>query len=471
MMPSGAFNLTLASLLVCGLILLNAFFAMAELALITVRRTRVRQLAEEGNRSALRIEQLLAHPTRFMATIQTGVTLVATLSPAIAATAFVAPLNVWFQQRHLFGAAGSTISLLVVTIPVAVVTLVVGEIAPKSLAVRHAERIALVAVGPVLRLQALFTPAVAVLTYLGNVAVRPFGGTATFSSSVVNEAELKMMVEAGEEQGVLQSGETEMIHSVLDLSDTVVRKVMTQRLDIAAIPSTANMKELLDIIRESGHSRIPVYAEDLDNIVGTLHAKDLLAIPPESGPDAFQSAIREPWFIPETLKVDMLLAEMRRKRQHIAIVRDEYGVTVGLVTIEDLVEEIVGEITDEYDSDEDPPKAERRADGALLLDGLMQIDEVNEVADLQLPEDEADTIGGFVFGLLGHQPEKGEHAAWNDCRFTVESTDGRRITSVLLVRTPPPHSDDNGNSDAAAVEPEVPQADGDQAGPDSGSST
>ena len=470
MMPSGALSLSLALLLVGGLILLNAFFAMAELALITVRKTRVRQLAEEGNRNAARIEQLLAHPTRFMATVQTGVTLVATLSPAIAATAFVTPLTDWLHRQHLFGAAASTVSLLLVTIPVAVVTLVVGEIAPKSLAVRHAERIALVAVGPVLRLQAIFTPVVAVLTYLGNMAVRPFGGSATFSSAVVNEAELKMMVEAGEEQGVLQSGETEMIHSVLDLSDTVVRKVMTQRLDIAAIPITATMKELLDIIRESGHSRIPVYVEDLDNIVGTLHAKDLLAIPLESGPDAFRPAIREPWFIPETLKVDMLLAEMRRKRQQIAIVRDEYGVTVGLVTIEDLIEEIVGEITDEYDADEFPPTAERQPDGALLLDGRMQIDEVNDIAGLQLPEDESDTIGGFVFGLLGHQPEKGERVDWNDCAFTVESTDGRRITSVMLVRTSPPRPDANGTDDSSPAESAAQPVAGDQAGSESGSS-
>jgi putative hemolysin len=329
-----------------------------------------------------------------------------------------------------------TIALVAVTVPVALLTLVIGEIAPKSLAVRHPERFALIAVYPIRWLQVLLTPAVVVLTFLSNTVVRPFGGTAHFTTPAVNEEELKILVEAGEEQGVLEPEATEMIHSILDFGDTVVRKVMTPRIDLTAMDVNAPMPDLILLVFQSGHSRIPVYEDDLDSIVGIVHAKDLLALPTDGSRDAvpIRSVMRPPYFIPETKKIDELLKEFRRSKQQLAIVRDEYGVTSGLVTIEDLLEEIVGDIQDEYDVEE--PMVQVIDAHTTILDGRLGLSEVNDRMGLELPEDEADTIGGFVFGLLGHQAEQNEHVEWQHLDFIVEATDGRRITKVRLVCHP-----------------------------------
>lgn len=423
---------------VFALILVNAFFALAEYALITVRKTRVRQLVEEGNRSAILVQRMLEpeNATRMMATIQTGVTLVATLSSALAATSAVTPLAYWLQHHAsvVVGGHAGTVALLLITLPVAVLSLVIGEIAPKSLAFRHSEQFALIAVHPVAWLQTVMAPAVALLTFFSNLILRPFGGKASFKAPIWNEEELKIMVEAGEEQGVLEPDETEMIHSILDFGDTVVRKVMTPRIDIAAFNVSGPFPDLIRLVTSSGHSRIPVYEGDLDNIVGIVHAKDLLALPGDGSRDivAIRDVMRDPYFIPENKKVDELLSEFRRSRQQLALVRDEYGVTSGLVTIEDLLEQIVGDIQDEYDREE--PMVHVVDANTYILDGRMGIDELNDRMDLELPDDDADTIGGFVFGLLGHQAVQGERVDYERLEFMVEATDGRRLTKVRMTR-------------------------------------
>ncbi len=428
------------------LILVNAFFAIAEYALITVRPTRIRQLVEENNRSAILVQRMREsqNSTRMMATIQTGVTLIATLSSALAATSAVAPLAHWLQHHApgFLANHASSVALLLVTLPVAILTLVIGEIAPKSLAFHHSERFALIAVHPIAWLETVLSPIVAFLTFLSNLILKPFGGTASFTVPVVNEEEIKILVDSGEEQGVLDPDETEMIHSVLEFGDTVVRKVMTPRIDLTAFEVNGSLAELIKLVSASGHSRIPVYEGNLDDIVGIVHAKDLLDLPLDSSRDGvpIRSVMRPPYFIPESKKVDELLAEFRRSRQQLAIVRDEYGVTAGLVTIEDLLEEIVGDIQDEYDEEE--PMVQVLDTHTSILDGRMSIDDVNERMNLNLPDTEADTIGGFVFSLLGHQAEKGERVEYEDVEFVVEATDGRRITKVRLNRRrepqPPP---------------------------------
>lgn len=429
-----SFGLEMAAVFL--LILVTAFFALAEYALITVRRTRIRQLVEEGNRNALLVERLLEQPTRLMATIQAGLTLVTTLSSALAATSAVEPIALWLRGvAALSPRTSETLALLLVTVPVAILTLVIGEIAPKSLAVRHSERLALVLVHPIRWLQTLLTPVVSVLTFLSNIVVRPFGGSTSFSTTAVNEEELKMMVESSAEHGVLEQKEQEMIHSILDFADTVVRKVMTPRLDMRALEESASMEQLVRLIDESGHSRIPIYRGDLDNIVGVVHAKNLLKgwASRHQESVSLQDVMRPAYFIPETKKVDELLAEFRRTKQQLAIARDEYGVTSGLVTIEDLLEEIVGDIQDEYDLAEEPLVQVIDA-ATTILSGKMTLTDVNDRMGLELPEDEADTIGGFVFGLIGHQAEQDDRVSWDGLDFVVEATDGRRITKVRLVR-------------------------------------
>jgi putative hemolysin len=441
------------------LIFVNALFAIAEYSLITVRSTRVEQLVEEGNRSAVLIQRMKSsseNSTRMMATIQTGVTMVATLSSALAATSAVDPLMVWLQHHTpaLIANHAGSIALVLVTLPVAVLSLVIGEIAPKSLAYRHSERFALIAVHPVSWMEMIFAPAVVLLTFLSNLVVRPLGGTASFTLPAVGKEELEIIMEKGVEQGVVDTSEKDMITSVLDFGDTVARKVMTPRLDLTVFEVNGSVPDLVRLISASGHSRIPVYEKDLDNIVGIVHAKDLLYVlnaPPGEGHDhvTIRKVMRPAYFIPETKKVDELLSEFRRSRQQLAIVVDEYGVTSGLVTIEDLLEEIVGDIQDEYDQEE--PMVQVLDARTSIFDGLMPLGDVNERMDLELPEDEADTIGGFVFNLLGHQAQQGERTYFDGAEFVVESTDGRRITKVRLIReSPPPQNDGRPNESSSA---------------------
>ena len=441
-------------LIVFVLICINALFSIAEYALITVRRTRIRQLVEEGNRSAMLIETLLAHPTRLMATIQTGVTFIATLSSALAATTATAPLANWLMEHTQGFVAGRahTIALLLVTIPVAILALVIGEVAPKSVVVRNPEPFALLAARPIQLLQAFLTPFVTLLTFLSALVVRPFGGTVHFTIPSVNKEELEILVEQGVEQGVVNDAEKDMISGILDFGETVARKIMTPRIDLTTFEVNGDMPDLITLVAQSGHSRIPIYEEDLDNIVGVIHAKDLLQLPGNISRDTvpIRDVMRAPYFIPETKKVNTLLAEFKRSKQPLAIVRDEYGVTSGLVTIEDVLEEIVGDIQDEYDQEE--PQVQVLDNATSIIDGKMSLGDVNERMGLDLPEEDADTIGGFVFGLIGHAAAKGERAQWEDIEFAVEDTDGRRITKVRLHRYP------TDKAEATTVQREAPSA-------------
>ena len=428
----------LAVALILFLIGLQAFLSASEIALITLRKTRLRQLVEEGKPAARRVEILLNDPARLTATIHTSVTLISLFAAAYAALVITPPVAGIFHAAHLHYA--TPLALLLVMLPIVVLTLIGGAIAPRSLAVRYPETFALLSARPVLLLEWLLSPLVLLITLFANVLLRPFGGTASFLTPMVNEEELKMMVEASEEQGVLEAGETEMIHSVLDFADTVARKVMTPRIDMTTASAESTPTELVTLINESGHSRIPVFDGDLDNIVGIVHAKDLLMriVAPHDA-IALRDVMREPYFIPENKKIDDLLTELRRLKQQIAIVRDEYGTVAGLITIEDVVEEIVGDIQDEYDVDE--PTVHVLDAETTLFDGRVSLDDVNERLNMELPTDEADTIGGFVFGLLGHQAQAGERARFGDLEFAVEATDGRRITRVRLTRRPASETD------------------------------
>ena len=424
----------LAVTLILFLIGLQAFLSASEIALFSLRKSRLRQLVEEGRPAARRVELLLADPARLTATTHTSVTLISLFAAAFAALVLTPPLAALFRNLHLHYAA--PVALLIVMLPIAVLTLIGGAIAPRSLAVRYPEAVALLSAHPVQILEWLLSPLVLLITLFANVLLRPFGGTASFLTPTVNEEELKMMVEASEEQGVLEAGETEMIHSILDFADTVARKVMTPRIDMTTASAESTPTELVTLINESGHSRIPVFDGDMDNIVGIVHAKDLLMriVAPHDA-IALRDVMREPYFIPENKKIDELLTELRRLKQQIAIVRDEYGTVAGLITIEDVVEEIVGDIQDEYDVDE--PTIHVLDAETTLFDGRVSLDDVNERMAIELPTDEADTIGGFVFGLLGHQAQAGERARFGDLEFAVEATDGRRITRVRLTRRPP----------------------------------
>jgi CBS domain containing-hemolysin-like protein len=246
-----------------------------------------------------------------------------------------------------------------------------------------------------------------------------------------------MLVEAGEEEGVLEEEEKEMIHSIFEFTDTVVRMVMVPRIDIKAVEENEPVDELLDVIMKAGHSRVPVYEETIDNIVGVVHAKDLLRALHESGEKQIhiRDLMRPPYIVPENKKVDELLAEFKKSKIQMAIVVDEYGGTAGLVSIEDLLEEIVGDIMDEYDVEE--PMMEIIDESTTIVDARMPIDEINEQMELELPEEEFDTIGGFVFGMLGREPHPGENIQYDGIDLIVEKTDGRRIQKIKIIKREP----------------------------------
>jgi putative hemolysin len=418
------------------LVLLNGVFVAAEIALVTVRRSRLDQLEDEGNRGAERVRRLIEDPGRFLAVIQLGITFIGFLASAFAAVSLVTTLTDALAGIGVAEAYAAPISLVLVTILLSLFTIVFGELVPKSLALAHPDRFALALARPVDILGRLLGPVVAVLTSVTNAIAHALGAEVTREARISAE-ELKLIVERGGQQGILEAEEEQMIHAVIELGDRRLHEVLVPRTDMIALPVGATYEQAIDTIVGEGHSRIPVYEGTVDEIVGLLYAKDLLPIL-KAGVDerpALRSLLRPPVFVPESMTIDDLLHEFQRRKVHIAIVLDEYGGTAGMVTIEDLLEEIVGEIQDEYDTEE--PMVVRIADDEARIDGRASIDDLGETFDVELEledEDEYDTVGGLIFHRLGDVPEPGDVVRIDDLVLTVESTDGRRVGKVLVVR-------------------------------------
>ena len=419
------------------LILLNAVFVAAEIALVTVRRSRVEQLVEEGHRSARRLERLIARPGRFLAVTQLGITFIGFLASAFAAVSLKVTLQDALARFTPLAPYAEVVSLVVITALLALVTIVFGELVPKALALARAERFALALSGPFELLEKLLGPIVRVLEAITNAIARPLGGEQTDRYQISME-ELKILVERGGQQGVLEAEEEQMISAVIELGEGRVHEVMVPRIDVTAIPVDASMSEAVDTILREGHSRIPVYEESIDNIVGILYAKDLLPyLKDNAEPLELRRLLRTPLFVPESMSVDDLLHELRRRKVHIAIVLDEYGGTAGIVTIEDLLEEIVGEIQDEYDVEE--PMVEPVSENEVRFDGRANIDDFVEAMGVDLADEdreEYDTVGGLVYHRIGGVPRVGDSLDVDSVTLTVESTDGRRVGKVLAVRHP-----------------------------------
>jgi putative hemolysin len=434
-------------LIIAVLILLNAFFVLAEYSLIRVRRTRIEQLIEEGNRGARRVNRLIAQPGRFLATIQIGVTFVGFLAAAFAGASLVDDLTLFFEGFGLSGSAAEPIALLVVTAIIALFTIVFGELVPRAIALAHAERLAFVFAAPIDLLGRILAPLVWLLTTLTNATARLFGVGEQQQERVTPE-ELMILVERGSEQGVIEAEEQQMIGAVLELGDQRVHEVMIPRIDITSLAVDASFDEIIDTIVSEGHSRIPVYEDSIDNVIGILYAKDLLPFLARGEKQDIRAILRTPLFVPESITVDDLLHNLQRRKVHIAIVLDEYGGTAGLVTIEDLIEEIVGEIQDEYDVEE--PMVERISETEARIDGRASIDDLTETFGVELNSEDSeqyDTVGGLVYHEIGGVPTVGDTVQVDGLTLTVESTDGRRVGKVLVVRR-----SENGDEGDAAEE-------------------
>jgi putative hemolysin len=419
-------------LLIVVLTLMNACFSMAETALVSLRPSRVEQLIDEGKRGAKIAKLLVENPPRFIATTQVGITILGFGSAAAASTTLAEPLVPFMTSIfHLGSATAHTIAVVLVTLLAALLTMVLGEIAPKSLAVRAPDIWALRLAPFVNFCASLFTPITWLVVGLSTILVRPFGAKAQFETPHITRDEYEHIISNSEKHGELDEDEADIISNVFEFSETPVTKVMTARTDMTMLRVDANLRETLELILKSGHSRIPVYEGTPDNIVGILHAKDLLPqLRAESHDVDLRTILRAPYIVPGTKSVKDLLDEFRRANQQLAIVLDDSGGTDGLVTVEDLLEEIVGPIGDEFDVDE--PTLDHISPNEAVIDGRMGIDDVNDRLNIELPS-ERNTIGGLVFALIGHSPSQGDRARLDGIDFVVERTDGHRIKTIRVI--------------------------------------
>jgi putative hemolysin len=426
------------AIFVGALILLNGFFAGAEIALISARRSRIEQLAAAGDGRAQRVTALQENPDRFLATVQIGVTFVGTLASAVGGAASVRVLSPLIREIPVAGlrAAAEPIALVVMVVILTYVMLIVGELVPKSLALRHAVPLAMWVAGPIDRLARLTFLPVRFLTASNRLVLRLLGQKAAEERSFISEEEVKHMVQEGRAQGVFDQTEQELIHSVFEFTEASAKEVMIPRPRIQAIDIETPVEQVLAFIIETGKSRYPVYRNTLDEVVGILYDKDLFRLLAEKKPIVLTEILRPAFFSPETTQVSRLLKQMQKRRMPMALVVDEYGGVEGLITIEDLLEEIVGEIRDEADREQQP--VERLRDGSYLVDASISIRDLAEQHGLHFPESpEYESLAGFILAQLQRIPRGGEIVTHRDWRLTIVDMDGRRIARVKVERRGP----------------------------------
>lgn len=445
-------SIFLKILLLFALILVNAFFAMSEIAVISLNDTKIEKLAEEGDKKAKQIMKLTENSSNFLSMIQIGVTLAGFLTSASAADSF-APLITAAVAPHvnpsLLGVI-DTVALILITIVISYFSLVLGELVPKKIAMQKAESISYKIVGFLLVFMKITKPFVKVLAFSTNTIVRLFGIDPAADEEQVTEEEILMMVDVGEEKGVIENTQAEMINNIFELDDIDAGDIMTHRVDMAAVEADEPISEVLNVAIEDGYSRIPVYDDDPDNIVGMVYVKDLLEYVGKELPvdKSIREVMREAYFVPETKKCGKLFAEMSENHIQMAIVVDEYGGTAGLVTLEDIVESIMGNIQDEYDDETE--EIAKINDTTFTVEGNTDIDEVDELVGAEIPQEDYDTLAGFIISRLGYLPKDGDMdtVEFDNLKFTVLSVEDKRIAKVRIDITPRDESDED-NEDSA----------------------
>lgn len=435
-------SIMLKVVLLFALILVNAFFAMSEMAIVTLNDSKMEKMADEGHKKAKKVLRLTEDSSRFLSTIQVGVTLAGFLTSAVAATSFSSLLTAWLTDlfsitdKSVIGLVAS-LSLILITIIISYFSLVLGELLPKRIAMHNPESISFSVVGILLFFKAIMRPIVALLSASTNGMLRLFGINPKDTPQAVTEEEIRMLVDVGEEKGVIEESQKEMINNIFEFDDIVAADVMTHRTDVVAIDINDSFTTVLKTVMEEGYSRIPVYDDDLDDIKGVLYVKDLLKFVGQDLPKRGVSKLmRKAYFVPESKKCGELFSEMTEKRIQLAIVSDEYGGFAGIVTIEDLLESIVGNMQDEYDDEEE--EFEKLNDTTYTIDGVTDIEEVEEELGIKLPQGEYDTVAGMIMSILGRIPEENETPTVEvaGCEFTVESINERRIERVKIVKLP-----------------------------------
>ena len=434
-----------SSLLIIFLALLfNGVLAASEIAFVSMKKHRIKRLVEEGYKPAKILDKFSEDTSKFFTTIQFGISFVGFLSSMVAAQSFVEPLVRWLHTVYPSFSIQvlSAIVNVLMSILLALIFMIFGELVPKSLAYHMSEQIALKTATFLNFIYLLFMPLIYFVSSIVNSILKIFG-ISEMSSYVVSEDDIRDMVKIGESQGVIEETEKEMIYSIFEFGDKVVRDVFVPRPYVFAISISSSLEEALDELLESGHSRVPVYGDNLDDIRGIIHIKDVVRAIHKGVGKSLSDILRAPYFIPETWPLVKAFMEMRKSRAVMAIVIDEYGTVSGIITMEDILEEIVGEIRDEYDTEEDPIKVVDKNEGIIVYEvqGIVSLKDIADELEVELDDKEVDTIGGFVIYKLGRFPKIGDVVELDGgIKLEVVDADTRRVRKVRIT-IPKQHND------------------------------
>ncbi|MBQ6380510.1 MAG: HlyC/CorC family transporter [Clostridia bacterium] len=432
-LPSAG-TIILRVLLVFLLIFINGFFSMSEIALITLNDNKVDKLAGEGNRKAQKIADFTGNSAKFLSTIQIGVTLAGFLASAFAADSFVGYILIALKltPAHPHYRLISNLILIAITILMSYFTLVLGELVPKKIGMQKAEKVSFFVIDILRFFGALFSPVVKLLSVSANGVVRLLGMNPNADEETVTEEEILMMVDVGEEKGVIEEAQSEMVSNIFEFDDVTAGELMVHRTEIVAVEMQDSIEEVLTLATESGRSRIAVYEDDIDSIKGVIYVKDLIPYVGKAVPKSvtIKKMIRPALFVPESKKADDLFEDMCKSRIQIAVVVDEYGGTAGIITLEDLVESIVGDIQDEYDDEE--ADVEKVDEGIYNFEGDCDIEDAEDSLGIELPIEDYDTLAGFVLEQLGDIPDVGDKFDYKNLTFTVTEMDENKIEKIRV---------------------------------------
>lgn len=428
--PSGSF------ILIFVLVLINAFFSSAEMAIISLNKTRINILAEKGNSKALLLQKLIEEPSGFLATIQVGITFTGFFASASAATSIsgsfgdvLLKLNVPYSDK---------VSFIAVTVFISYITLVLGELLPKRIALQNAEKVAMFSVKPLILVSKFTKPFVWFLSFSTNLLMKLIGVETKGIEEKVSREEIRNLIERGEEQGAINETERDMIDGIIKFDDKLAKEIMTPRTETFLLELNDSISDNINKILEENFSRIPIYKEDIDNVVGIIYMKDIFSNIVSHGIEnvTIEQLLRKPYFAPETKKIATLFKELQLSQNYLSILIDEYGGFSGIVTMEDLIEEVMGNISDEYDKEE--PELQKVDDSTYIVSGLLTIDDVNDALDLNLQSKFTDTMGGLFMELLGRVPKANEHHELDldDVTLKLLALDEKRIANIQITLKP-----------------------------------
>lgn len=426
-------SIAIQVVLIVVLTLINAYFAASEMAIVSVNKSKIHRLSEEGNKKAKLVEKLLDQPTNFLSTIQVAITLAGFFNSASAATgiskSFANVLKNWSVPY------ADTIAVVLITILISFITLIFGELVPKRIALQKAESYSMFCAKPILIISKIASPFIKILSWSTKFILRIFGMADENVEESLSREEIRSMVESGQENGVFNEIETDMITNIFEFDDSLALNVMTPRTDVYCIDINDALSDNIDQMMTMQYTRIPVYDDSIDNIIGILNMKDFAIEARKVGFDNvdIKKLLRKPYFVLETKNIDDLFRELQKEHQHIAILVDEYGGFSGIITVEDLIEEIMGDIEDEYDHD-DEPKLQKIDNNNYIVDGNYLLDDLDDELDLKLSNNNHDTIGGFVLHLLGEIPEENQQRTvkYENLTFLIISVKGNRVTKIKL---------------------------------------